>query len=126
MKILRGEPFKRDLQSLPEDAQRRAEKAIRLLTENPRHPSLRARKMKGLEDIWEASVSMSYRITYQIQGDTLISPAHRHTRHSASRGCANVSWQTFGSAPEPWFNKRLADAPKFQANFISDHEKGKL
>ena len=72
MKILRGDPFKRDFQSLAEDVRRRAEKAIRLLAENPRHPSLRAKKIKGLEDVWEASVSMSYRITYQIQGDTLI------------------------------------------------------
>jgi len=28
--------------------------------------------MKGLEDIWEASVSMSYRITYQLAGNVLI------------------------------------------------------
>jgi mRNA-degrading endonuclease YafQ of YafQ-DinJ toxin-antitoxin module len=28
--------------------------------------------MKGLEGIWEASVSMSYRITYELAGDTLI------------------------------------------------------
>ncbi len=28
--------------------------------------------MKGLEDIWEASVTMSYRITYQRAGEALI------------------------------------------------------
>ncbi len=71
MKVFRTESFKRDFQALPEDIQARAERAIRLLAENPRHPSLRAKKMRGLEEIWEASVSMSYRITYQLAGDTL-------------------------------------------------------
>jgi len=71
LKISRTESFKRDLQLLPTEIQNRAEKAIRLLAENPRHPSLRARKLRGLEDIWEASVSMSYRITYQLRNDKL-------------------------------------------------------
>ncbi len=43
-----------------------------LYTQNPPSPFLRAKKIKGLEDIWEASVAMSYCITYPIQGDTLI------------------------------------------------------
>lgn len=64
--------FRRDFRSLPRDVQSRAEKAIRLLQENPRCPSLRSKRMKGLEGIWEASVPMSYRITYELAGDTLI------------------------------------------------------
>jgi hypothetical protein len=35
------------------------------------HPSLRAKKIKGSQEIWEASVSMSYRMTYQLEGDRL-------------------------------------------------------
>lgn len=64
--------FRRDFQALPKDVQARAEKAIRLLRENPRYPSLRSRKMQRVENIWEASVTMSYRITYEIIGETLI------------------------------------------------------
>lgn len=64
--------FERDFQDLLVDVQKRAEKAIRLLLQNPRHPSLRSKKMQGLDDIWEASVSMSYRMTYQVAGDTII------------------------------------------------------
>ncbi len=74
MRIIWTPPFELDFQSLPHNAQRHAEKAIRLLAENPHHPSLRAKKMKGLKDVWEASVSMSYRFTYQIEGDALILP----------------------------------------------------
>ncbi len=72
MKILRTESFKRDFQGLPKDVQSRAEKAIQLLAGNPPHPSLGAKKMKGLQGIWEASVSMSCRITYECATDTLI------------------------------------------------------
>jgi mRNA interferase RelE/StbE len=72
LKILRTDSFKRDFGKLPKDVQERTEKALRRLVENPRHPSLRNKKMKGVEDIWEASVSISYRITYQVSGDALI------------------------------------------------------
>ncbi len=70
--ISRTESFACDFKNLPREIQQRAEKAILLLTTNPAHPSLRTRKMKGLEDIWEASVTMSYRITYQRAGQALI------------------------------------------------------
>ena len=64
--------FQRDFKKLPKDVQSRAEKAIRLLKENPRYPSLRSRKMAKVENIWEASVTLSHRITYEISGQTLI------------------------------------------------------
>jgi len=64
--------FRRDFQDLTPDVQVRAERAIRLLAENPRHPSLRSKKMQGVESIWEASVTLSYRITYEVSGETLV------------------------------------------------------
>jgi addiction module RelE/StbE family toxin len=64
--------FQRDFKRLPKDVQSRAEKAIRLLKQNPRYPSLRSKKLEKVENIWEATVTMSYRITYEISGQTLI------------------------------------------------------
>jgi mRNA-degrading endonuclease YafQ of YafQ-DinJ toxin-antitoxin module len=64
--------FACDFQNLPGDVQARAERIIRLLAENPRHPSLRSKKMQGVENIWEASVTLSYRITYEVRGETLV------------------------------------------------------
>jgi len=64
--------FRRDFQDLPPDVQVRAERAIRLLAGNPRHPSLRSKKMQGVESIWEASVTLAYRITYEVSGETLV------------------------------------------------------
>jgi mRNA-degrading endonuclease YafQ of YafQ-DinJ toxin-antitoxin module len=54
------------------NVQARAEKAIRLLKENPQHPSLRSKKILGVENVWEASVTMSYRMTYEVSGEALI------------------------------------------------------
>jgi len=64
--------FASDFHNLPGDVQARAERTIRLLAENPRHPSLRSRKMQGAGNIWEASVTLSYRITYELRGETLV------------------------------------------------------
>ena len=71
-KVSRTESFAKDFKSLPKEIQQRAERAILLLTQDPLYPSLRTKKMKGTTDIWEASVSMSYRISYQLVGDKII------------------------------------------------------
>jgi len=64
--------FKRDFRSLPSDVQKRARKAIGLLIDNPSHPSLRTKKIQGVKDIWEARVTLSYRLTYQRAGDAIV------------------------------------------------------
>jgi mRNA interferase RelE/StbE len=64
--------FTDDFHRLPKDLQTRAEKSIRLLTEDTRHPSLRTKKMEGTPGIYEARVTLSYRITFQIEGDTIV------------------------------------------------------
>jgi mRNA interferase RelE/StbE len=72
MKILWTPPFERDFSGLPASLQKRVEKTLRLLDADLHHPSLHAKKLKGSKDTWEARVSLSYRITYQVSGDTLI------------------------------------------------------
>lgn len=44
--------------SLPEDTQKLADKAYRLLQHNPRHPSL---QFKKVGDLWSARVSLNHR-----------------------------------------------------------------
>lgn len=72
MKFIRTDFFKDDFKGLPRDLQRRTEKALYLLGEDIRHPSLRVKKMKGKEDIWEARVSKGYRFTFQIRQDAYL------------------------------------------------------
>lgn len=47
-------------------------KAIRLLDENPRHPSLRVRKIQGVENIFEGRVDQKYRFSFEFSGDDKI------------------------------------------------------
>lgn len=63
--------FQKDYKSLPRVVQKQFEKAIRLCEENPRHPSLRVKKMEGTADIWEARVTQSCRFTFNWEGDVV-------------------------------------------------------
>jgi mRNA interferase RelE/StbE len=77
MRLLRTDRFKLDFQKLPERIKRSAEKAFRFFMQNPRHPSLRVKKMEGQRDpegrdIWEARVTQAYRFTFAIDGETYI------------------------------------------------------
>lgn len=71
MTVIYEPSFLRDYVGLPEVVRRPAEKQIRTLLQNPRHPSLRARKIQGSTDIYEARVTEAYRMTYKIVGETL-------------------------------------------------------
>jgi len=57
---------------LPEKVKRQAEKALQLLVANFSHPSLRTKKMKSRENIWEARVAEDYRFSFEIRGDTYV------------------------------------------------------
>jgi mRNA-degrading endonuclease YafQ of YafQ-DinJ toxin-antitoxin module len=49
-----------------------ARKALRNLATDLRYPALRVKKMQGVEYIWEARVSRSLRMTFQIEGNTIV------------------------------------------------------
>lgn len=72
MRLIRTDLFKADFQRLSQQLQRRTEKALRLLVVNLRHPSLRAKKMEGYADIWEARITKGYRFTFQIRRDAYL------------------------------------------------------
>jgi len=64
MKIQTAEPFDEDYDALPEAIKKRADKQFVLVMENPHHPSLRLKKIKGHSDVWEGRVTKSYRFTF--------------------------------------------------------------
>ncbi len=72
MRLALTNRFKRAYQELNSEEQALADKALRLLVENLRHPSLRVKKIKGTEGIWEARVSRSIRLTFEVHGDLLM------------------------------------------------------
>lgn len=64
--------FVRDYQNLPQQIQKATGKQLRLLSSNPQHPSLNVKKMNDPRQIWEARVTKSYRMTFQIEEDAYI------------------------------------------------------
>ncbi len=57
--------FKRQFKKLSLSLRQRFDLKLSLLLTNPRHPSLRARKMGGSE-VFEARLTEHYRFTYQL------------------------------------------------------------
>lgn len=65
MKYQRAARFKKDFKALPDGIQDAARKAFLLFRQNPRHPSLRIKKMEGFESIWEGRITLGYVFTFQ-------------------------------------------------------------
>jgi mRNA interferase RelE/StbE len=72
VKISRTARFKRAWQELTEEERELGRKALRNLAVDLRYPALRVKKMQGAENIWEARVSRSLRMTFEFEGDTII------------------------------------------------------
>jgi len=72
MKLYYTERFQENLESAPAKVQRAFAKQIRLLVENLRHPSLRAKKYDESQNIWQARVNKDWRFYFTIQGDTYV------------------------------------------------------
>ena len=65
--------FRDAYSELPNDkVKEKVKKAIRLLVENPRHPSLRSKPVQGAKGIYEASADMNYRLTYERLPDDVL------------------------------------------------------
>jgi len=70
MRIQTEPSFDRDYARLPRRIQERADKQLALLVQDPRHPSLRIKKMEGWGDTWEGRITREYRFTFTIVSDT--------------------------------------------------------
>lgn len=55
---------------LPREIQDRIEKTIDQLRNDPHHPSLRTHRRRG-EDRWQARVTRSYRVYFEMEGDVI-------------------------------------------------------
>ena len=67
------ERFEQDFLHLPPELQKKVLKALRLLAENPRHPSLQTKPIQGARGLYDARIDQSYRMTYQrLPNDVLL------------------------------------------------------
>ncbi|MBI4669959.1 MAG: hypothetical protein HY747_12420 [Elusimicrobia bacterium] len=65
MNIELSPQFERAYRDLPEQIKKKIKKAVFLLENNPRHPSLRIEKIDLEENIWSGRVDRNHRFTFQ-------------------------------------------------------------
>ena len=64
--------FLRAVRKLTPQQQAETQAAINRLRQNPAHPSLRVKKVRGTDGVWEASVTMGRRFTFEYAPDGAI------------------------------------------------------
>ena len=69
MRFVITKRFEEAYRVLPDNLKKKADKALRLLADNPAHPSLHLKKVQGVQGIWEARVDISCRMTLEIYSD---------------------------------------------------------
>ncbi|MEA3369449.1 MAG: type II toxin-antitoxin system mRNA interferase toxin, RelE/StbE family [Candidatus Ratteibacteria bacterium] len=72
-RIVIAEPLKKKLKRKKGVSKQIREKfywCMDMLLENKNHPSLRNKKIEGVQDYWEFSVTMNYRCVYRREKDT--------------------------------------------------------
>ncbi len=63
--------FERDYKKLTLQEKDKVNKAFLKMEEDLGYPSLSVKKIKGTDNIWEARVSLSLRITFTLEGDKI-------------------------------------------------------
>ena len=72
LNIYYTELFLEKIALLSLDTKKALKAKLNLMVENPRHPSLRTKKIQGQEGIFEASVTMDIRLTWQYTEDGIL------------------------------------------------------
>jgi len=72
MRLLFTKNFVGNYRKLPQEIQKAVDKQLELLLTNAHHASLAIKKMNDPRNIWEARVTLAYRLTFQIEGDIYI------------------------------------------------------
>jgi mRNA interferase RelE/StbE len=72
MKYRRTEYFKSAFNKLPAEIQGKASKAFLLFRDNPHHPSLRVKRVRGMPGVWEGRIDIRHRFTFHFEGDMCV------------------------------------------------------
>ena len=67
LRFVRSPQFKRSYKKAPLDIQERTKKALRFLSQDYRHPSLRAKIVDPERRIWQGRVNGGWRFYFQIE-----------------------------------------------------------
>jgi hypothetical protein len=72
MNVYYSELFDDKGKELPVEVRRALKNKLELLLENPRHPSLRSKKIQGQDNIFDSSITINIRMTWQYTGDGIL------------------------------------------------------
>jgi mRNA-degrading endonuclease YafQ of YafQ-DinJ toxin-antitoxin module len=64
--------FERAYRRKPEDLRQALKETVVRLKADPSYPSLRVKKIRGIKDVWEASIDMKHRMTFEYSPDGII------------------------------------------------------
>lgn len=64
--------FQKHFKTLTVQEKKQLMNKLKLLAENPLHPSLRTKRIQGAEDLYECSVNMDIRIIWYYEDGTMI------------------------------------------------------
>ena len=64
--------FKKAYQQLPRPVQNKVKKALRLLDENQRYPSLRIKRIQGTDRLYEGRIDQKYRFSFEFDGEDIL------------------------------------------------------
>jgi mRNA-degrading endonuclease YafQ of YafQ-DinJ toxin-antitoxin module len=72
MEFIFTERFKKSYKKLSKDEQKALHKKLSSMSRNTHHSSLRNKKVQGTNDIFECSVSVSIRMTWKYDGESIV------------------------------------------------------
>ena len=72
LKITYSERFQKHYKKLSADEKTQIRKKLDVFADNPLHPSLRTKRIKGTDGLFEFSVNMDIRVVWFYEGDSLV------------------------------------------------------
>jgi len=66
MRIVSTKRFLADYRKLPDQVRKQTDRKLRYLAENVGHPSLRVKRVRKYEKVYEGSINMDYRFLFLI------------------------------------------------------------
>ena len=64
--------FKKQYKTLPHEIRQTFKEKLQLFLTDMRHPSLRVKKIQGVENRWEGSITMRYRFTFHFEAEIVV------------------------------------------------------
>lgn len=69
MKLIRTQRFLEDYEKLPAQVQKQTDRKLHYLAKNVAHPSLRVKRVRKYEEVYEGSINMDYRFLFLITSE---------------------------------------------------------